>query len=355
MIMKNQYLSNNILRQLFFIALTLVMFWVVLSNLSAFIPGLLGALCLYVLMVHPLRWMMVKWRLPKWLAVLTLMLGSIVVIITPLVFLINMLTNKVGHLLDNSAYIQEQIEKALLKINQEFGIDLLKEIHLGDISAFVIKVIHAVLNTSINGVVQIGVAYLLLYFMLMKHKQMETWFTKNIPLKPQNLKVLNKDLRDLVISNAVGVPLVAFLQAIVAYIGYLIFGVDDAFSWFILTIFGAMLPVVGAASIYIPAAIYLLASGESTNAYMLLAYSFIVVGLTDNIFRFWLQKVMADVHPLITIFGVIIGVNLFGFIGIIFGPIFLSLTIWLFRIYKLEFSDGAEEASENEKNGELMV
>ena len=143
------------------------------------------------------------------------------------------------------------------------------------------------------------------------------------------------------ISNAVGVPVVAVLQALVAYIGYLVFGLDGAFNWFILTIFAAMVPVLGAALVYVPAGIYMLANGDTGNAYLMLAYSFIVVGLADNIFRFWTQKVIADVHPLITIFGVILGINVFGFIGIIFGPILLSLVIWMFRIYKLEFSNRA--------------
>lgn len=267
------------------------------------------------------------------------MVISFAVVVTPLIFLINMLTDKVGDAIQNKTEIQEKIELGLRKINQEFGIDLLKEINLSDLTSFIMKAIQEILNTSVNGVIQIGVAYLILYFMLMNYQKMENWFYKNIPLRTENLETLNKDLRDLVVSNAVGVPLVAFLQAVIAYVGYLIFGLDGAFNWFILTFFAAMLPVVGAALIYIPAALYLLAAGETTNAYLLVAYGFIVVGLSDNIFRLWLQKIMADIHPLITIFGVILGVNVFGFIGIIFGPIFMSLTIWMFRIYKLEFSN----------------
>lgn len=345
--MKNNYVSNSILRQVFFILITLSMFLIVLANLSSFIPGLLGAFCLYVLLIRPLRWMIIKWKMNKLLSIFLLMLSSVIVVITPLVFLINMLTDKVSDVLGNKAKIQNSIEIALDKIHQQLGIDILKEINLGDITTVIFKLIQQILNTSINGVVQLGVAYLILYFMLMNYKKMELWFYKNIPLKKENLKILNKDLRDLVISNAVGMPLVALIQALVAYVGYLIFGLDDAFNWFILTIFGAMIPVVGSAIIYIPACVYLLANGQETNAVLLLIYSFVLVGTSDNIFRFWLQKVMADMHPLITIFGVIIGVNMFGFIGIIFGPIFMSLTIWMLRIYKLEFGEGNNSKIDN--------
>lgn len=337
--MHNQYLPNRILRQLLFIAVAMGSLLVVLYNLAAFLPGVLGAFCLYVLMIHPLHWMMHRWKLNKFIAVILLMVSSFLIIITPLIFLINMLTDKIGSALSNKEEIQTNIELGLRRIHEETGVDILKEINIGDITSWVFKIVQEILNTSINGIIQIGVAYLIVYFMLMNFKKMETWFYTNIPLRSENLVLLNKDLRNLVISNTIGVPLVAFIQAVVAYIGYLIFGLDDAFNWFILTIFAAMLPVVGAAIIYIPASLYLMANGETTNAYLLLIYCFVIVGSSDNVFRFWLQKIIADIHPLITIFGVIIGVNLFGFIGIIFGPIFMSLVIWMFRIYKLEFSD----------------
>lgn len=346
------YIPNSILRQVFFILISCILIGVVLSNLSAFVPGFLGAFCLYVLLIHPLRWMMYKWKLNKVLSVILLMLASILVIVTPLIVLINLLSKRFGDLISSSDQIQLQIQKGLDYVQDELGVNLLKEINLGDITSVVLNFIEGLLNASVNGLIQLAVAYLLLFFMLMNYRKMENWFYKNIPLKTENLVILNKGLRDLVVSNAVGVPLVALLQSLIAYAGYAIFGLEHAFGWFILTFFGAMLPVVGASIIYIPAVIFMLANGQTPNAYYLLAYCFIVVGLSDNIFRFWIQKVMANVHPLITIFGVILGLNLFGFIGIIFGPILLSLTFWLFKIYKLEFSDS--DSSNADINDEAL-
>ena len=84
----------------------------------------------------------------------------------------------------------------------------------------------------------------------------------------------------------------------------------------------------------------------------MLIFGYGVIGTSDNIFRFWLQKKIGDVHPLITVFGVILGINLFGFIGLVFGPLLISVFILLIRIYRLEFTGAAvgEETgfSENE-------
>jgi predicted PurR-regulated permease PerM len=59
----------------------------------------------------------------------------------------------------------------------------------------------------------------------------------------------------------------------------------------------------------------------------------------DNVFRFILQKKIADTHPLITVFGVILGLRLFGFWGIVFGPLLISLFFLLANIFKKEYID----------------
>jgi predicted PurR-regulated permease PerM len=71
---------------------------------------------------------------------------------------------------------------------------------------------------------------------------------------------------------------------------------------------------------------------------IMLIWGFGVISTLDSVFRFWLQKKIGDVHPLITAFGVILGLNLFGFMGLIFGPILISLFILLIKIYVNEFS-----------------
>jgi len=68
----------------------------------------------------------------------------------------------------------------------------------------------------------------------------------------------------------------------------------------------------------------------------------------DNVVRFFLQKKMANTHPLITVFGVIIGLSLFGFWGIIFGPLFLSLFFLCVDIFKQEYLDGKGKGQNSE-------
>ena len=98
-----------------------------------------------------------------------------------------------------------------------------------------------------------------------------------------------------------------------------------------------IIPVVGTALVWVPLVIYLFLTGEWGNAIGLLAYSLIIITNIDNLIRFVLQKKIADTHPLITIFGVIIGLSLFGFMGIIFGPLLISVFILCVDIFKKEY------------------
>jgi predicted PurR-regulated permease PerM len=80
-----------------------------------------------------------------------------------------------------------------------------------------------------------------------------------------------------------------------------------------------------------------LSTGSTFQAWGILIYGLVVVGSTDNIIRLYVLKKLDDVHPLITLIGVIVGVPLFGFIGLIFGPLLISLFIVIVRIYRKEY------------------
>jgi predicted PurR-regulated permease PerM len=140
-------------------------------------------------------------------------------------------------------------------------------------------------------------------------------------------------------ANAVGIPLISLVQGVFAWLGYLIFGLEDALMWGFLTGIFAFFPIVGTMMIWVPLVIFLYSKGLSTQGTGLLIYSLFVTGNVDYLARVTLMKKIGDVHPLITVFGVIVGLQLFGFMGFIFGPLIFSYAIILVKIYAHEFVD----------------
>ena len=121
-----------------------------------------------------------------------------------------------------------------------------------------------------------------------------------------------------------------------------------------LTAVCSVIPLVGPSIVWVPLSIYTLSQGQQWQGIGVALWGFIAIGSVDNIARFILQKRLADVHPLITILGVLMGIGLFGFIGIIFGPILISMFILLVRIYNDEFVDPTEITQVVEPESELI-
>ncbi len=169
---------------------------------------------------------------------------------------------------------------------------------------------------------------------------MESYVKKILPFNRRNKKDILHEFYTVVRSNAIGVPVLAILQGGIAMLGYYLFGVPEALLWGVISCFATVIPVIGVAIVWIPLVLYLGATGHWGMGIGLAVYSVVVVANVDNLVRSVLQKQMADTHPLITIFGVIIGLSLFGFMGVIFGPLILSVFVLCVEIFRVTYLEG---------------
>lgn len=331
------YLDNDRLKQIGFLLLILFLAILLFMELFVFFPGFLGAVTMYVICR---KWMFKLVEERKWkknLAAALLMVASFLIILLPIGMLVNLLTAKIAYAANHSSELINGAKMLNEKLHQQIGVNLLSTQQLQKIQEGITAFLPGFLGATFNTLTAIALLYFMLYFMLVSGRQMEETLYEYIPLKDENVERLGKEFNTLVFANALGIPLIAIVQGIVSLIGYLIFGVPQPLFWFVVTCFTAMLPVIGAAAVYVPMGVYLLAVGNSWQGVAVLVYGFGVVGTSDNVARFLLAKKIADVHPLITIFGVIIGVSLFGFIGLIFGPLLISMFILLLDIYSNEY------------------
>jgi predicted PurR-regulated permease PerM len=173
--------------------------------------------------------------------------------------------------------------------------------------------------------------------MLTNRKQLKESLYEYIPMGSKSIQMIGKDVQSMVKSNAIGIPLVAASQGIVALIGFLIFNIEQPFFWATVVFVGSVIPFIGTIIGILPVFIITLATGDSFQAWGILTYGILVVGTTDNLLRLVILKKLDNVHPLITLIGVIVGVPIFGFIGLIFGPLLISLFLIVLKIYKDEF------------------
>lgn len=336
-------ISEVKIKQIFLLAIILVLGGLIVFNLSLFIPSILGALTLYIVTRNYNFYLQETRNWKPWLASLAIILATLVVLVLPVYFIVDLLIDKLGNA---GAYMQKFnlfVDKIHDYIYSKFKFDILSKENTAKLKDSVGKLSTSAVSTTFNTLTIVSSMYFMLYFMLEKPRFFETLAKQTMPLKRANVHLIGEKFKKMVIANAIGIPVVAIGQGIVALIGYLIFGAPSAVLLFALTAVASMVPIVGAAIVYVPVCIYMIAEGNTGPALGLAAYCLVAVGLTDNVLRFTLLKKLEDIHPLNTVFGIIMGMNLFGFMGLIFGPILVSITVLLIQVYRDEFSDDTNE------------
>ena len=331
-------ISNNVIRQVLLLLFIFFLGLILFLYLQSFIPALLGSYTLFVLLKKSMFILTGKYRWKKPLAAAVLMFLSFLVILLPIVMFINLMSSRINFAVQHSSSVLTTIENFIHSLELKYNVNIISENNLQQLTTWSAQTIQIIVGATFNSLITIIFTYFILYFMLINGREMENFLIKWLPMKTENVKMLRHETNVLVYSNAVGIPLIAIFQGLIALIAYLILGVKEPAFWFIITCIASMLPVLGAGFAYVPIAILFFAEGSTMKGLVMLAYGFGIVSTVDGIFRFWLQKKIGDVHPLITAFGVILGLNLFGFIGLIFGPILISLFILLIKIYVNEFS-----------------
>ena len=166
-----------------------------------------------------------------------------------------------------------------------------------------------------------------------------------MPLKSKYRKHVFKKLNDMAYAVIYGSIIIAIIQGALGGIGFLMFGLPSPILWGIVMMFASLIPYVGSSLIWLPASLILIFSGyvnsDSTlmvKGILFILYGVFIIGTIDNILK---PKIIGDkggLHPVLVLLGVVGGLNLLGFIGVIIGPIVLAMLVTFIGIYEEEKS-----------------
>lgn len=334
-------ISSAHIRQIFVILLILALCAAILWELLPYLTGILGAITIYVLFR---KWMqrLVKKGWNKNLAAIALMLVSLIGILIPVSGIALMLGNKITKTLENSDEMVSTLKGQLGTWEDSLGFNLTSQLDAENLSGWLTEHLKNAVGGTFSMLISLGIMYFLLYYMFTLQGDLKSFVSRFVPMGKEGFDQVSKKINASVRSNALGIPLVAIAQGVIALIGFFIFGIEKPFFWFVIVTIGSMVPFVGTFIGILPVFIIAMMAGDTVQAWGILIYGIVVVGSTDNIIRLYVLKKLDDVHPLITLIGVIVGVPLFGFIGLIFGPLLVSLTLTLIQIYNRDSSKDSE-------------
>ncbi len=325
---------NRNIRQIGFVVLLGTMLVMMVSQMSYFIGSVLGAFTLYMLLRRP-HDMMVRRGWNRLAASITIVTGAVLAMLgisAGVLSIILPLVKEFDHMIvvDNLRALHDVIL-------QKTGFNIFSEDVIGKLMDTLGGMVPDIFSTTGSVVLNAFMLFVLLYFMLQGNHLMEDALTSWLPLRSDSIALLKHETHSLVLSNAIGIPVVMAGHSVISGLGYWALGVTDPVVWGLITGFCGLLPVIGTAVIWVPLGINLIVGGMVWQGVALLVYGGVVVAGVDNLLRMVIMKSYADVHPLITLLGVIMGINLFGFWGIIFGPLMISAFLLLLKIYRSEY------------------
>jgi len=144
-------------------------------------------------------------------------------------------------------------------------------------------------------------------------------------------------LRTITQAVLYGQVLTAVIQGGLGGLALLVFGVQNALFWGAIMIITAFLPLLGTPVIWVPAGVGLILDGEVTRGILLLVFGATVVMNIDNFLRPKLVSSRTNVHPVLILIGVLGGLRVFGFIGMLIGPLILAILVALIKFYEQNY------------------
>lgn len=332
MIVKDVFSQKE--RNIIILIIILVLGAVILYAMKGIFGAILGTMVMYTLFRNLNIFLIERLRWPKSLSSVVVIILSIFIIVLPFVGIGTMLVNKAIELQKNPAWINDIINAINSFAGDKLGKpDFLKE-QIEASAAYFGGMLTAVLGGAANVFLEISVMYFLLYFLFVNYKGFESSLIHYLPFDDANATVFGAELKNITYSNIIGQTFIAIVQGIFLAIGFYIFGVKDGLFWGVICAILSFIPLLGPPLIFVPAAVILFSQGATWQGVGLLVWGFGLVINIDNVLRLIIAKKVGDIHPIITIVGVIIGIPLFGIMGLVYGPLLLAYFLIAVKIYK---------------------
>jgi predicted PurR-regulated permease PerM len=300
-----------------------------------FSTGLMGALVLYVVF-NPLHRGLVARGLNAGLAAGIVVLLALVLVVGPGISFIGLVANEA------QAMATGVIQSPLLARLRELRVgpyDIGAQIEaLGSqVVSWVGSSALRVVGTATRLGIQLTISFFGLFYLLVAPAGAFTAARPFIPFSAKNAELLRARFRDVTFSTLVGTGLTAAVQGLLVGLAFWVTGLSNAVFWGVVTVIVAILPVVGSGLIWAPGAAALALEGRYGWAIALAIWGVVMVGNVDNVIRPYVFRRWARIHPFITVIGAFAGINWFGLLGLLIGPLAISYFFELIRMYRDEY------------------
>ncbi|WP_025209707.1 AI-2E family transporter [Hippea sp. KM1] len=194
------------------------------------------------------------------------------------------------------------------------------------------KNVGAIFSQTYTIVAEFLFSFIIAFYLIRDSEDFLRYISSMIDDKESFYKIL-KSIRDSINATVLGGVLTAFIQGVIGAIGFLIVGLNAFFLWMFLIAMFSFVPLVGTAIIWVPVSIYLLINGLYFKGIFIFVWGSLAIGTVDNYIRPIIISSKINIHSMILFFGILGSIIVFGPIGIILGPVIISVGDVLVKTY----------------------
>lgn len=323
-------------------ALILVLGLALVGALLPYISGLLAAPVLAIIW-RPLHEHLTR-RMPTGAAAGIVLLLTFVLIVLPGVWLVTLLIGQAQNAIETMA--QSPLLARLDEVtwgNIKIGPVLTQtgQSALAWIGGNALSII----GTATRRVLSLLFAFVGLYYLLVRPGDAWHAVAPLIPFSPERTEALRSRFEAVTWSTVVGTGLNAVVQGLLVGGAFVLAGVPNAAFWGSVTAVLSVLPLVGSGLVWGPGAASLFITGHVAAGVAIAIWGIVVVANVDNFLRPMVYRRYASMHPMATLVGAVIGVEYFGMVGLVLGPLAIQYFFELIAMYREEYGQPVPAAA----------
>ena len=333
----------------FFLFIILFLFFKFYDLIYSFLPAITTG-CVLAYLSNPIYLYILKRTGKRSFSALSVIIINIFLILVPLLFTVLALQQQVQYILqiDMIAYVRTALENVDRLLSERLQIQFLDR-YINDMIAPLMtagqNAIRSFVPRLIMSVTQIVlsafIAFFLMYYLLINSKSVISIIRYYGPLSDKNMSILLDEMGSDTKTLILGQLLIAIIQGVLASIGFIIFGIPAVVLWGLVCVLTSFLPVLGAGLVWFPACVYLFVQDHYISAIGLFIWGAIIVSSADNLIRPKLVSMLGEIHPVTVLLGVFIGIKEWGLVGVVLGPLIISVLIILIKMFREQFLDAA--------------
>lgn len=207
------------------------------------------------------------------------------------------------------------------------------------IGFFLYKQLSSFASNFLNLLINFFLMMLVIYFLFRDGWKLKTYLIQLIPMPKEQLEKVAVKFNEMGRAIIVGNGLSGLVQGALGGFGFFLFGLPSPFLWGTVIAFMAFLPIVGASVVFLPAALVLLLQGEFGTAMGFLAYNVLYSSIIEYLVKPRLIGKGMRMNSILVFIGIVGGIKLFGILGIVYGPLIITVFLTLAEIYRLEYME----------------